>query len=163
MPTKEEINAPVHTTPPPMFEVAGTHREIGQQIGEAAKKQVQHSVENARILLDSAYEQVELTWDGAIIQSRKYMPFAQERFPQYVDELMGIAEGAGVTFDQLAVVNAMERPCTGCPQRGLGTGRRRRCLRDPCQAEGRTTFPGDDLRRAATQHRIQRLWRCPIL
>ncbi len=108
MPTKEEVNAPVHTTPPPMFEVAGTHREIGQQIGEAAKKQVQHSVENARILLDSAYEQVELTWDGAIIQSRKYMPFAQERFPKYVDELMGIAEGADVTFDQLAVVNAME-------------------------------------------------------
>jgi hypothetical protein len=42
--------------------------------------------------LDSAYEQVELTWEGAIIQSRKYMPFAQERFPKYVEELMGIAE-----------------------------------------------------------------------
>jgi isopenicillin-N N-acyltransferase-like protein len=36
------------------------------------------------------------------------MPFAQERYPQYVDELMGMAEGAGVSFDDLAVVNAME-------------------------------------------------------
>ena len=45
---------------------------------------------------------------GAKIQAKKYIPFAQERYPQYIDELIGMAEGAGVSFDDLAVLNAME-------------------------------------------------------
>jgi hypothetical protein len=36
------------------------------------------------------------------------MLFAQEHYPQYVDEMKGIAEGAGVAFDELAAVNALE-------------------------------------------------------
>jgi isopenicillin-N N-acyltransferase-like protein len=105
---KEALNTPHHPEPPPLIRVSGTHREMGRQIGEACRPQIEHSVQNARILLESAYEQLELTWEGAIIQSRKYMPFAQERFPQYVDELVGIAEGANVTPDDIFVVNAME-------------------------------------------------------
>ncbi len=106
---KHEIpNTPVNPTPPPLIEVSGTHREMGQQIGEAARVQVQNSVANARILIDAAYNSLELTWDGAKIQSRKYLPFAEERYPQYVDEMRGIAEGAGVPFDDIMVLNAME-------------------------------------------------------
>ncbi len=106
---KHEIpNTPIHPTPPPLIEVAGTHREMGQQIGEAARVQVQNSVANARILIDAAYNSLELTWDGAKIQSRKYLPFAEERYPQYVDEMRGIAEGAHVPFDDIMVLNAME-------------------------------------------------------
>jgi len=81
---------------------------MGRQIGEACRRQVQHGIENARVLLADAYQQLELTWEGAQIQARKYIPFAQERYAQYVEELMGIAEGANVSFDDLAVVNAME-------------------------------------------------------
>ena len=97
-----------HTTPPPMVRVSGTHREMGRQIGEACTTQVQHSIESSKVLLENVYPELELTWEGAQIQARKYIPFAQERYPQYVDELTGIAEGAGVSFDDLAVVNAME-------------------------------------------------------
>lgn len=92
----------------PLVRVRGSHREIGRQIGEACAEQVRHSVENARSLVEQTYQSLELTWEGAIIQARKYMPFTQERYPQYVDELVGIAEGAGVSYDELAVVNAME-------------------------------------------------------
>jgi isopenicillin-N N-acyltransferase-like protein len=99
---------PVHPTPPPLVRVRGTHREMGRQIGEACRRQVQHSIENGRALLVSAYQQLELTWEGARIQARKYIPFAQERYPQYVEEMAGIAEGANVDFDDLAVINAME-------------------------------------------------------
>jgi isopenicillin-N N-acyltransferase-like protein len=91
-----------------LIEVAGTHREMGQQIGEAARVQVQHSVDNAHILIDQSYNTLELTWAGANIQAHKYLPFAEERYPQYMDELRGIAEGANVSFDDLMVVNAME-------------------------------------------------------
>ena len=101
-------NTSVHNTPPPLVRVSGSHREIGRQIGEACREKIHHSVFSAKTLLNDAYNELELTWDGARIQSRKYIPFAQERFPQYVDELIGIAEGANVAFDDLAVVNAME-------------------------------------------------------
>ncbi len=99
---------PLHPNPPPLVRVSGTYREMGRQIGEACRRQVQHGIENARALLADAYQQLELTWEGAQIQARKYIPFAQERYAQYVEELMGIAEGANVSFDDLAVVNAME-------------------------------------------------------
>jgi isopenicillin-N N-acyltransferase like protein len=101
-------NTIIHHTPPPLIEVSGTHRAMGQQIGEACREQVQHSVENAHVLIDQSYNTLELTWAGANIQARKYLPFAEERYSQYVDELRGIAEGANVSFDDLMVVNAME-------------------------------------------------------
>ncbi len=81
---------------------------MGCQIGEAFREQVRHSIKNARELLDDAYEQLQLTWDGALIQAKKYIPFAEERYPQYVEELKGIADGAAVSFDEVAMVNAME-------------------------------------------------------
>ena len=101
-------NTPVHNSPPPLVEVAGTHHEIGCQIGEARREQVQHSIENAHVLIDQTYSSLELTWVGAKIQSRKYLPFAEERYPQYIDEMQGIAKGANVSFDDVMVLNAME-------------------------------------------------------
>ncbi|MEP6894120.1 MAG: C45 family peptidase [Chloroflexota bacterium] len=101
-------NTIIHNSPPPLVEVSGTNREMGQQIGEARREQVQHSVDNAHVMIDQSYNTLELTWQGANIQARKYLPFAEERYPQYVDEMRGIAEGAGVSFDDLVVVNAME-------------------------------------------------------
>ncbi|HET7143597.1 MAG TPA: C45 family peptidase [Anaerolineales bacterium] len=109
MVTKDEIlNTPAHNTPPPIIEISGTHREMGRQIGEATREQVQHSVANARMLIDDAYGSLELTWQGAQIQSRKYLPFAEERYPQYVDEMRGVADGANVPFDDIVVLNVME-------------------------------------------------------
>lgn len=106
---EQEIpNTPIHQSPPPLIEVSGTHCQMGRQIGEAARKQVQHSVANARLLIDAAYGTLGLNWQGAQIQSRKYLPFAEERYPQYVDEMRGIAEGANVTFDDIVVLNVME-------------------------------------------------------
>ena len=105
-------NTPVHNMPPPLIEISGSHREMGRQLGEAAREQIQHSVANARILLDAAYDALELSWEGAQIQARKYLPFAEERYPQYVDEIRGIAEGANVPFDELVVLNVMEAVTT---------------------------------------------------
>jgi isopenicillin-N N-acyltransferase-like protein len=104
----DDVRTIIHPNPLPLIHISGSHREMGRQMGEASANMVRHSLENAHRLLDSAYEQLQLSWDGAIIQARKYMPFAQERYPQYVEELIGIAEGANVPFDDLAVINAME-------------------------------------------------------
>ncbi len=106
---KNEIpNTPVHNVPPPLIEVSGTHIEMGRQIGEARREQIQHSIENAHLLIHESYDKLELTWEGAQIQSRKYLPFAEERYKQYVDEMRGIAEGANASFDDIVALNAME-------------------------------------------------------
>lgn len=97
-----------HPNPPPVIRVHGSHRQMGQQIGEAMSAQVKHSIKNARALIKDTEDSLQLDWNGAVIQTRKYMPFAQERYPKYVDEMEGIAEGAGVSFDDLATLTAME-------------------------------------------------------
>jgi isopenicillin-N N-acyltransferase like protein len=91
-----------------LIHLSGSHKEIGRQLGEACRQQVAHSIENARALLDEAYYDLELTWEGAQIQSRKYLPFAEENYPQYVEEMAGIAQGANVPFDEVVVLNVME-------------------------------------------------------
>jgi isopenicillin-N N-acyltransferase-like protein len=111
-PKTEIPNTPVHSVPPPLIQVYGTNLEMGRQIGEACRQQVQHSIADAHVLIDSAYDQLELTWEGAQIQSRKYLPFAEERYPKYVDEMRGIAEGANVAFDDVVTLNAMEAVTT---------------------------------------------------
>jgi isopenicillin-N N-acyltransferase-like protein len=107
-----DISAVYHPTPPPFIHVKGSHRQLGQQIGEACRPLIEHSIANARSLVESTYNNLQLTWEGAQIQARKYMPFAQERYPKYVDELLGIAEGANVNYTELAVVNGLEAVTT---------------------------------------------------
>jgi isopenicillin-N N-acyltransferase like protein len=97
-----------HTDPVPFIKVKGSHREIGRQIGEACSGQIQHCVENAHVMIDATYDYIGLDWHGATIQSRKYIPFAQERYPQYVDEMLGMAEGAGISFEDMSVLVSME-------------------------------------------------------
>lgn len=96
------------TRPPLLVRVSGSHHEMGTQIGDACRAQVRRSVASAQQLIEGARDQLLLDWEGAKNQARKYIPFAQERYPQYVDELAGIAEGADLPFDDLAVLNAME-------------------------------------------------------
>ena len=88
----------VHPDPLPLIKVKGSHREIGRQIGEACKEKIHHHLNNAHVLIDTTYGALELTWEGAQMQARKYIPFAQERYPQYVEEMIGISEGAGELF-----------------------------------------------------------------
>ncbi len=103
-----QTKIPTHPNPPPLVRISGTHHEMGRQIGEACRRQVQHSIESGRKLLADAYEQLELTWEGARIRTRQYIRFAKEYRPQYVEEMAGIAEGANASFEDVSVVNVME-------------------------------------------------------
>jgi isopenicillin-N N-acyltransferase-like protein len=81
---------------------------MGRQIGAACTNQVINSLQIGRELIESSYDVLELNWEGAKIQASKYIPFARERYPQYIDEIVGISEGADVPFEDLAVMVAME-------------------------------------------------------
>jgi isopenicillin-N N-acyltransferase-like protein len=102
------ITASAHPEPPHFVRIKGSHREMGQQLGEACRKQVLHSLANARTLIENGYDELQLTWEGAVIQASKYGPFTQERYPQYMQEIIGIAEGADVSLDDLTVLIGME-------------------------------------------------------
>ena len=179
-PRVEVPNTPVHNAPPPLIELKGTHGEIGRQIGEARRAQIQHSIANARVLIDQTYDQLELTWEGAQIQARKYLPFVEERYPQYVDEMRGIAEGANVDFDDVLALNTMEAVTmdalhlTRCTSFAVNEQRTADGHILAAHTEDwipededdvfvvlvkpvdEATFPGDDLRRAASQRGLQR-------
>jgi isopenicillin-N N-acyltransferase-like protein len=103
-----EYEAVAHSNPVPMYTVSGTHREIGRQIGESARAAIQHSIKSAHLFIENSQNALQLDWEGAQIQSKKYIPFAQERYPQYVEEMSGIAEGADVSFEDVALINAIE-------------------------------------------------------
>ncbi len=92
----------------PFIHLSGSHREIGRQLGESCRTQIAHSVENAHVLLEEAYDELQLNWEGAQIQAHKYLPFSEEIYPQYIDEMTGISEGANIPFDDIAVVNVIE-------------------------------------------------------
>ena len=51
---------------------------------------------------------INISWQQAVLQARKYLPFAEEFYPQYVEELRGIAEGSGADFDDILTLNTME-------------------------------------------------------
>jgi isopenicillin-N N-acyltransferase-like protein len=92
----------------PLIHIGGTPREMGLELGRARKESILHMVSNVRAFLEKTYGQIRLAWPEAVLQAHKYLPFAQELTPRYVEELRAVAEGAGVSFDDLMVVNCLE-------------------------------------------------------
>jgi isopenicillin-N N-acyltransferase-like protein len=91
----------------PVIEVKGTHRQMGFAIGREMKECVERMVINYRQMIEQSPE-IKLTWERAVVQARKYLPFVVEYMPQYVDELRGLAEGSGTEFEDLVVCNCLE-------------------------------------------------------
>jgi isopenicillin-N N-acyltransferase like protein len=94
--------------PPPLIRIGGTPREMGLSFGQQRQDSIRHMLANVRSFLEETYDQIRLNWDDAILQTRKYLPYAQELTPRFVDELRAIAEGADVDFDDLMILNCLE-------------------------------------------------------
>jgi len=93
----------------PLVRVEGTHGEMGLQIGRDRAEQVRSMIAMYQQLFHDAAAKLGIgSWGEAILHAHKYLPFAEESTPQYVEEVRGIAEGASVDFDDLLVLNCME-------------------------------------------------------
>ncbi len=92
----ENPRMPTNKSPFPLIEAHGNHRQIGQQIGEQLRQTIQNGLEDQRAQVPS-----DETWQEMIHQSALYLAHSQSHFPQYVEELRGIAEGAAVPFESL--------------------------------------------------------------
>jgi isopenicillin-N N-acyltransferase like protein len=107
----------------PLVEVHGTHREVGVQIGRACQAGIRNTLAGLRDDLSPG-----VTWKAMLRQSLRYLEFSRKIYPQYVDELEGIAEGADVPFDEVFLSMCEElweaaawRGCTDMAARGRAT------------------------------------------
>jgi isopenicillin-N N-acyltransferase-like protein len=101
--------APINRPSLPIVYVTGSHYEMGWQIGIDRREVVGQMLSIYRRYFEEEGERVGIAdWDEAILHARKYLPFAEESVPQYVEELQGIADGVGVDFNDLLVLNCVE-------------------------------------------------------
>jgi isopenicillin-N N-acyltransferase-like protein len=89
----------------PLFEIGGSPRHMGRMLGEQAAGLIQSMLDDYRTFM---HKVSGFNWDEALRESHKYLPYAQAAFPQYIEEVAGIAEGAGVTFQDAWLLNCYE-------------------------------------------------------
>ena len=110
--------------PIPVIEARGTHYEVGRQIGAKCKSQIEGLLSYVREDLPSG-----VTWEAMLAQSKLYLAHSRAIYPGYIEELEGIAEGAGVSFDEIFLSMCEElwepaawrKGCTDMAARGRAT------------------------------------------
>lgn len=107
----------------PVIEACGKHREVGIEIGRQCAKLIQDKFVSRRNHLP-----VGATWDKMLEQSRLYLEFSRAIYPQYLEELDGIAQGAQVPFEEVFLSMCDElwdasawHGCTDMAARGRAT------------------------------------------
>jgi isopenicillin-N N-acyltransferase-like protein len=107
----------------PMIEIRGTHRQVGQQIGEQMRATLQRMQRQLREELPP-----DIRWKNMLEQGRLYLAHSRAAYPHYVEELEGIAEGANLPFEELFLEMCEElwekaawQGCTDLVARGRAT------------------------------------------
>ena len=81
----------------------GSHRVVGEAIGKRFARQIRETLSD-NVALQERYLPFHRTPEGR----RKYEEFLGQHlshFPEYISELEGISEGAGVQFEELLIAN----------------------------------------------------------
>jgi isopenicillin-N N-acyltransferase-like protein len=89
----------------PLIEIQGSPLERGRHQGEGARVQILRALSRYSEVISKA---IDLSWDAAQREARKFLPYAEEAFPQFVAELRGVAEGAQVPFEEVWTLNCYE-------------------------------------------------------
>jgi isopenicillin-N N-acyltransferase like protein len=88
--------------PCPLIDVSGPPRERGRQYGKAASDRITRGIGHYSAQLRG------LSLDAAAVQGlvREYLPVIERFDAGYVEEMQGIADGAGVPFEDIVLLNA---------------------------------------------------------
>jgi isopenicillin-N N-acyltransferase-like protein len=86
----------------PHIRVAGGPGDRGRQYGRQAAERVARSVALYRRIFDwyAGWD-----WDRVTAHARLYRPAIEAAHPRYLEEMAGIAEGAGVALDDILAIN----------------------------------------------------------
>jgi hypothetical protein len=89
----------------PLLFAEGSHYDVGHQIGSAFKEQIL-TVMQSNTFFNSKMLFYNSTAGGSALYSTYYHTVAST-FPKYLDELRGMADGAGLSFSKLFLWNMM--------------------------------------------------------
>jgi isopenicillin-N N-acyltransferase-like protein len=88
--------------PFPQIEISGPPHERGAQYGRLAADRIRKGASHYFAQL----KELSLDASGVAELVRDYLPVIEAFEPTYVEEMCGIAEGAGVPFEDIALLNA---------------------------------------------------------
>ena len=89
----------------PLIEVSGDNYEIGYQMGKKLKKQISQTIKIPNNIA-KAHEHFNINhFHNA---AKRYLPYANKYFPEYIKELQGIADGSKQSFDDIWMLNTEE-------------------------------------------------------
>ena len=81
---------------------SGTPYEIGQQHGSQARDEVLGSIEFYKAFFQS---RIKIDWTKAEEIAAEFLPSLKSNWPEYVDEMQGVADGAGVKLADVVLLN----------------------------------------------------------
>ena len=91
----------------PTLTLTGSPRERGYQHGKALKDGIHHFYETFMKLSEDA-SSLKLTEADILSFTGKHGPYARQFAPDLYEEMEGIAEGAGLTFDKVLFINCFD-------------------------------------------------------
>ena len=87
----------------PTFEISGDRRELGRQYGEAARAQIRDSI----AYYQQSFKRITgLEWSEIRRNAPRWVSPIEAYLPGVSDEIRGIAEAAGVEFEDVLALNA---------------------------------------------------------
>jgi hypothetical protein len=100
----------------PLIQAAGSHYQVGEQIGAAMRDRIHRMIRELSHHLPATRTWQQLLEMGAVFQA-----FSRSAYPQYMEELQGMADAAAVSFGELFLLlceELWERPLWGQVQAG---------------------------------------------
>lgn len=85
-----------------LLEVSGSPRERGRQYGEGARDLIAASIDYYSAALT---QQTGMSWAEILGSVSQWLPVSEQLAPHLVEEMRGIAEGAGVEFAAVLALN----------------------------------------------------------
>lgn len=83
-----------------MVDVSGTSGQIGRKLGRECRPEVRSMVEDSK----NRMRLKGRPWRDAVALASRFMPFAEEHDPEYLEWVEGYAEGSGHPVEDLMVV-----------------------------------------------------------
>ena len=110
----------------PIYRAAGSHRELGRQHGEQAKTHIDAHLSYMRKTLEISTQELES-------RALQFRPLFEKHCPHLIDEVSGLAEGAGISFAEALAVN-IRSALTQAPTNRAGAGENKSPSGDGCTA-----------------------------
>lgn len=89
--------------PLPVHQAAGSNYQVSLSIGRTFRGEIMRAMEN-NAFFNNKLLPYNKTQDGATLYE-KYLHTAESTYPQYVEEIQGMADGAKIGFDELFLWN----------------------------------------------------------